>query len=209
MSYAEQTDKSQKRLIGFVIVVLIHVGAVYALVNGLARKIIEVVHPPLETKILEEIKTAPPPEQAPPPPPPKLTAPPPPYIPPPEVQVQPPPQVQQNTITAVTREKPPPAAPRQFRQPVRTSAVVDASSCDKPAYPPASLRANETGVVQLRFLIGVDGRVKQSRIVHSSGFRRLDEAARHGLGLCKFKPGTVDGKPVAAWARLEYVWKIE
>src|SRR5436309_7863949 len=103
MSYAVQRD-SGRRLTGLVAVLAFHVVLVYALVHGLARKIVEVVRQPLETKIIEEIK-APPPDKPPPPPPPKLTTPPPPYIPPPEVTVQVP--VSAPTISAVTSVKPP------------------------------------------------------------------------------------------------------
>lgn len=215
MSYAEPRD-SGKRLTGLVVVVIFHLILGYALVQGLARKIIEVVRQPLETKIVEEVKP-PPPDKPPPPPPPKLATPPPPYIPPPEVQVQVP--VTTPTITAVTAVKPtepvpPPAAPaapapEKPRAPVKTAAVVDARACEKPPYPAAALRANETGVVQLNFLIDVDGKVLESNVARSSGSRRLDEAARQGLSLCKFKPGTTDGKPEKSWARIEYQWKIE
>lgn len=194
------------------IVVVFHVAAAYALVNGLARKIIEVVRPPLQTKVLEEVKPPPPPDKAPPPPPPpRLAAPPPPFIPPPEVQVQPPPQVQPPTITAVSTVKPvvPPPPIGVPKQPVRRPAVVDAQGCEKPAYPPASQRAHETGTVRLSFLIETNGKVVQSRVDRSSGSRRLDEAARSALGLCNFKPATVDGVPQRAWARIEYVWRLD
>jgi len=193
MSYAVQRDSS-RRLTGLVAVVAFHVVLVYALVHGLARKIVEVVRAPLETKIIEEIK-APPPDKPPPPPPPRLAMPPPPYIPPPEVQVQAP--VSAPTITAVTSE------------PVRTPAVVDANTCEKPAYPPAARRANETGIVRLTFLIDVDGRVLDSKVERTSGSRRLDEAARNGLSLCRFKPATLNGRPERTWGRIEYVWKLE
>lgn len=201
-----------------VVVLVFHVALGYALVQGLARKIVEVVRQPLETKIVEEIK--PPPPEKPPPPPPKLATPPPPYIPPPEIQVQVP--ISAPTITAVTTVKPPEPVPPPARPapppppepvkphvPVRTAPVVDARECEKPPYPAAALRANETGTVQLNFLIDVDGRVLESRVARSSGSKRLDEAARNGLGLCKFKPATVDGKAERSWARIEYEWKIE
>jgi protein TonB len=71
------------------------------------------------------------------------------------------------------------------------------------------LRANETGIVSLNFLIDVDGRVLESKVQRSSGFKRLDEAARAGLGLCKFQPATVDGRPERTWSRIDYEWKIE
>jgi protein TonB len=181
------------------VVVAFHVALIYALIHGLARQIVEVIRQPLETKIIEEIK-APPPDKPPPPPPPKLAMPPPPYIPPPEVQVQVP-VVVAPTITAVTNVKPP--------EDVRTPAVVDAKTCDKPSYPPASLRANETGTVRLSFLIDTDGKVLDSKIERSSGYRRLDEAARAGLSLCKFRPATLNGRPERTWGRIEYVWKLE
>ena len=198
MSYAVQKDSS-RRLTGLVAVVAFHVVLVYALVHGLARKIVEVVRAPLETKIIEEIKP-PPPDKPPPPPPPRLAIPPPPYIPPPEVQVQVP-VVMAPTITAVTTVKPP--------EEYRTRAVVDAKSCDKPPYPAAARRANETGTVRLTLLIDVDGRVLDSKIERSSGSRRLDEAARAGLSLCKFKPATLNGRPERSWERLDYVWTLE
>jgi len=203
---------------GLLVVVALHVVVIYALVHGLARKIVEVVRQPLETKIVEEIK--PPPPDKPPPPPPKLAAPPPPYIPPPEINIQ----VTQTapTITAVTKVKPPepppppakpapppPPPPPKPHVPVRTAPVVDAAACDKPPYPAASLRAQETGIVLLSFLIDVDGKVLESRVERSSGHRRLDEAAKSGLGLCKFRPATVDGKPIRDWGRIEYEWKIQ
>ena len=193
MSYAVQKDSS-RRLAGLVVVVAFHVALVYALIHGLARQIVEVIRQPLETKIIEAVK-APPPDKPPPPPPPKLAIPPPPYIPPPEVQVTSP--VSAPTITAVTSE------------PVRTPPVVDANTCQKPAYPPAALRANETGIVSLRILVGLDGKVLDSKVERSSGSRRLDEAARAGLSLCRFKPATVNGKPEQAWGRIEYEWKLK
>lgn len=210
MSYTSSNDAG-RHWTGLFAVILLHLVLVYALVNGLARKIVEVVRPPLETKVIEEVK--PPPEKAPPPPPPKLAAPPPPFIPPPEVLVQVPQTAP--TITAVTRVKPtepvpPPAAPVvATRAPVRVAAVVQANSCEKPSYPAASLRAGETGVVLLNFLIDLDGSVLDSKVERSSGYRRLDEAARGGLKLCNFRPGTVDGKPEKSWARIEYSWKID
>ena len=197
MSYAVQRDSS-RRLTGLVAVVAFHVVLVYALVHGLARQIVEVIRQPLETKIIEEIK-APPPDKPPPPPPPKLAMPPPPYIPPPEVTVQA--LAVAPTITAVTSVRPP--------EEYRTPAVVDANTCEKPAYPPAARRANETGIVRLTFLIDVDGRVLDSKVERTSGSRRLDDAARVGLSLCRFKPATLNGRPERTWGRIDYVWKLE
>src|SRR3954469_24970671 len=208
VSYAHPRTSS-RRLTGVVITVALHIALIYALIHGLARKIVEIVTPPLETKIIEEIK---PPADKPPPPPPKPVPPPPPFIPPPEVNIQMPMQ-QAPTITAVAPTPPPPApvpfAPTPPRQALATAPVVNAASCDKPEYPPAARRANETGTVLLNFLIDVNGKVLESKIERSSGSRRLDEAARAGLELCNFRPATLDGRPQRAWARIEYVWRLE
>jgi protein TonB len=218
VSYVQAQEDSSKRLTGLAVVVVFHAVMGYALVNGLARKIVEVVTQPLETKIIEEVKPPPPQEKLPPPPP-RFAAPPPPYIPPPEVQVQVPQTVQ--AITAVTSTKPtepvampgqryaPAPAPVARAAPVRTAPVVDAGACAKPEYPMAARRAQETGIVQLAFLIDVDGTAVESKVERSSGSRRLDEAARGALGLCKFRPATFDGKPERAWAKIEYEWKLD
>jgi protein TonB len=93
--------------------------------------------------------------------------------------------------------------------PVHIAAVVDAKACAKPDYPKTALRNGDTGVVTLALLIGTDGRVADSKVEKSSGFRELDRAAQVGLGLCKFKPGTLDGAPYQSWTRMQYVWSLD
>jgi protein TonB len=58
-------------------------------------------------------------------------------------------------------------------------------------------------------MVGEDGRVVQAMVEKSSGYPRLDEAAKEALSKCSFKPGTVDGKPEAAWASMKYTWRLE
>jgi protein TonB len=172
-----------------------------------------VIKKPIETKIVEEAKPPPPPE-TPPPPPPKLAPPPPPFIPPPEVNIAVTPPAAA-TITAVTTTPPPPVAtiaptPPPAHVPVRVPPVIDAAhNCPTPQFPPASARAEETGTVTMRFYIDEEGRAVKSEIVRSSGHKRLDEAARAALSLCKFKPGTLDGKVVPMTGDIQYVWKLE
>ena len=162
----------------------------------------------------------PPPPVAPAPPPPvaQPSAPPPAQVPPVEVAVVPSAAPTQ-AITAVASTKPQPApapaitaapaAPARAAPPTRTPASVSAAQCDKPDYPSASRRMEEEGTVSLRFLVGVDGKVIQSEIEKSSGFKRLDEAARAGLSKCRFQPATVDGRPEQAWASMKYTWRLE
>lgn len=93
--------------------------------------------------------------------------------------------------------------------PVHIAAVVDAANCAKPDYPKSALRNGDSGVVTLALLIGTDGRVADSKVEKSSGFRDLDRAAQVGLGLCRFKPGTIDGAPQQSWTRMQYVWNLD
>ena len=86
--------------------------------------------------------------------------------------------------------------------------TIKASSCEKPEYPSSSKRLEEEGTVQLKFLVGADGKVIESAVEKSSGFRRLDEAARQSLSKCTFKPGTKDGVDVQSWASMKYTWRL-
>jgi protein TonB len=84
MDFAQQQRNPARHLLGIAFVIIFHVLLIYALVNGLAQRVVDVIKKPVEVKIVEEVKPPPPPPQNLPPPP-KLTAPPPPFIPPPEV----------------------------------------------------------------------------------------------------------------------------
>jgi D-alanyl-D-alanine endopeptidase (penicillin-binding protein 7) len=88
-------------------------------------------------------------------------------------------------------------------------AVVNFGTCARPVWPVGAIAAKKTGTVTLSFLIGVDGKLKGSRIVKSSGHVELDEAARTGIEKCTFKPGTRDGDPIEGWNMMQYVWALD
>jgi len=187
-------------------VVVFHILLLYALVSGLARKAIEVLPAPFETQILDEQRAEE--EPPPPPPPPQLDIPPPPFIPPPEINIATPPPSSANTITTqsvVATPAAPPPAPKAA--PVSRPPVVKANACRQPEYPPVSERLGEAGSVVLQLLVGVDGKVTDSKVESSSGYERLDKAAQAALSRCKFEPGTVDGMPSPAWAQLKYTFR--
>lgn len=206
-----------KNFTGIAAVVVIHALVAWGIVSGLGTRMVTKMAEAVETKIIEEVKPPPPKEVPPPPPPPEMKAPPPPFIPPVEVNVQQPAPVNQvmanatNVRPATTELARPqaPAAPVSAAKSVHVAAVADFSTCAKPDWPKASLRNEETGTVTLSFLIGVDGRVADSKIMKSSGFRDLDKAALNGIGKCRFKPGMTDGKPEQAWMQMQYVWTLE
>jgi protein TonB len=218
MNFTQDGRSPPKNLVGIGVVVLLHVALVYALLTGLARKVVEVIQQPVETKIIEEIKPPPPPPppDKPVPPPPKSVAPPPPFVPPPEVKVQAPPQ--ENAIAAVTNVKPPsndlptsvaqPSTAGEAGPPAHTSAKI-AGNCEKPEYPRTSLRNEEEGVVTVKLTIGADGNVVDSAVEKSSGFRDLDKATLKAWSLCHFTPAMADGKAVQSSTKMQYVWKLE
>jgi hypothetical protein len=81
------------------------------------------------------------------------------------------------------------------------SAIRGATGCGVPVYPADSLKANETGLSTLTFDYDDKGALKMTR-VKSSGFSRLDEAARLAYISCKFPPGTIS-------AVIPVIWRIE
>ncbi|NYE63807.1 D-alanyl-D-alanine endopeptidase (penicillin-binding protein 7) [Duganella sp. 1224] len=88
-------------------------------------------------------------------------------------------------------------------------ALVDFDKCSKPAWPEGAMAARRAGTVQLNFLIGSDGAVKDAKVDRSSGHPDLDEAARAGIAQCHFNPALKAGKPVATWQKMQYVWVLE
>jgi protein TonB len=220
----------KRKLLGLAAVVVVHGLLFWAIQAGLTQTVIEKMPVVVQALLLEEKRA----ELPPPPPPPPPTPKPPPPAPPPPTPAYVPPAVtpavvaQPNAIAAITNAPTPappvappvatpgPALPAQApapvapaKAPVRTSAGVSSTPCDKPDYPTASKRMEEEGTVSLRFLVGADGKVIQSEVAKSSGYKRLDEAARAGLAKCQFKPATVDGKPEQAWTTIQYVWRLE
>ena len=205
MEFGNTRKASKSRMFGIGGVIVFHVLLVWGLVSGLARKAIEVLPAPFETQILDEQRAEE--EPPPPPPPPQLDIPPPPFIPPPEINIATPPPSSANTITTQSVVATPPAPPPPKAAPVSRPPVVKAKACREPEYPPVSERLGEAGSVVLQLLVGVDGKVTDSKVESSSGYERLDKAAQAALSRCKFEPGTVDGVPSPAWAQLKYTFR--
>jgi len=200
MPYQPQTT-APSRVVGFGLVVALHILVVYGLYSGLAKSVVEVLKGPIETKVIEELKKDEPP---PPPPPPKFDEPPPPFVPPPEISVELPAAPAEST--AINTQSQVKAAPPSSAVPPRSDPRRPNS---QPEYPPTSRRLGEAGTVVLLLLVDTDGRVKDARVDKSSGFERLDEAAvRESKSRWRFIPGSQDGKPVEAWTRVAVTFKL-
>jgi protein TonB len=84
--------------------------------------------------------------------------------------------------------------PKPFVQP--TPAQMLSTGTVQPPYPASEQRAGAEGNVAIRVTIGVDGRVIRAEKVSatSEAFYRATE--RYALRSWRFRPATVDGKPV-------------
>ena len=140
MNFAQEQNGSS-RFMGFGLVILIHIVLIWAVASGLARKVVEKVAGPIETKVIEEkVKPPPPPDKVLPPPP-DIKAPPPPFVPVPEVQIQAPspPAViaVQSTAQPPTTEifKAPPVQAPVAVKPTKITAAMVCTKMSKPEMP--------------------------------------------------------------------------
>ncbi|MGH8178115.1 MAG: energy transducer TonB [Steroidobacter sp.] len=77
-------------------------------------------------------------------------------------------------------------------------AAVEYLREPSPKYPPQSRRLREQGVVVLRVLIDEHGQACDIAIETSSGYARLDEAAREAVASAAFRPYVESGAPQRA-----------
>jgi len=200
VNYAERERNPAKHLPSITMVVGLHLLLGWALVNGLARKVVDVLKAPIETKIIEEIKKPPP--DTPPPPPPKLATPPPPFIPPPEVNIQAPVSTAP-TITTVTTTPPPVAAPPPA--PVQASPVrkeFKPLSRVNPTFPRQALQQGITGRVVAWVYVSPNGSVSNVEIKSSSN-RLFDREVVRALSQWRFNP-----EPVGFIGEYEIVFNL-
>jgi protein TonB len=80
--------------------------------------------------------------------------------------------------------------------PVRREAAIDPHSELKPPYPASEQRMGTEGSVTLRVLIGPDGRVRSAEKVRATNDAFYQATLRHALRNWRFKPATVDGRPI-------------
>lgn len=76
-------------------------------------------------------------------------------------------------------------------------------------YPNASIRAKESGTVDMNICVSPAGSVDSVEIAQSSGFPRLDQTALGMAAEYRFQPATRAGHPVAACAHYRIVFRIK
>jgi protein TonB len=208
MSYAQQRN-SGRLAIGFGLVLLLHIGAVYLVVSGLGKQIVEKIRQPLETKILDD-KPPPPPDLPPPPPPPPPTAPPPVFIPPPEIVITaptPPPPVQAAVVV-------PPPAPAPVTRPAPVAPpppdIPDRNVSAKPIagpplqYPKRMQDSGREGSVDVECDVDTDGRTSNCSVVNTSGGSAFADAAMAYVQASKYSPEIQHGVAV----KVRHKWVI-
>jgi protein TonB len=206
VDYAQYQRNPARHLPQIILVVALHILLGYALVTGLARKVVEVIKQPIETKIIEEMKKPPP--DAPPPPPPKLATPPPPFIPAPEINIQAPIQMAP-TITTTPAERPPPVvAPPAPPAPVAPPQPAirkeyKASYRVEPTYPRQAISQGLQGKVIAWVKVSPAGTV-QEVVIRESTNRLFDREVIRALSQWKFNP-----EPVGFIGEYEIVFKLQ
>jgi protein TonB len=200
-----------RRVIGWIVVILVHAIVLYALITGTAYNALKIIKKPLEAAVIQEVIIPPPPPPPPPPPKqivkpqaPKVEAPPPPFVPPPEVT----PPVTAPAITSV--QTPPPAPPVIAPPPApaappapsgRQDMTVACPTQIPPQMPAKAAREGTQGVVRAQATIR-DGRVVNVEIL--GGPRVFHDAVRNAMMQYKCISGSGD-----MIATQEFSFKLE
>jgi len=210
-------------------VVVLHVGALWALQSGLLRRAVEVIVP---AEVLAEfiepaqpvIEPTPAPSR-PRPQPAKREAPRPQPAPTPTpmpvASPVPAPAPSPNAPTAIAEAPPaaapasaPPAPPAPSAPPPPPRIELPSSNADylnnpRPPYPALSKRLGEQGQVLLRVFIEANGTATRAEIARSSGFDRLDTTARETVLRWRYVPGKRNGVAEAMWFNVPINFVLE
>lgn len=199
---------------GIILVVAIHAVAIFALIHVRSHY---VRHKEEKLTVVNLTPPPPPPAaQAPPPPArPDVVAPAPivptALAPRPQIQTTPQP-LPLSMPVAITPPVPPapapipPAAPSTVQGGDISAQMV---SGKPPRYPVESRRKREQGTVILSLVVGLDGRVATISIAQSSGFARLDDAAKDAVRDWRWSPIMRDGHPVMVKGVVEIPFVIK
>lgn len=215
MNQVIYVESRAHRLLGVMLVVLLHLLVVYVLAISLIHEPIKLEPEPIEMLIIQEVEEV---------------------KPEPKAEVEPTPVAAEPAVkpqTTVVEETPivkpvrmssnmtapvvatnevatTNAAPQQITAPVQAKGEThgvqgDASAnCPTPKYPQAAEMREETGLVKLSLDVGVDGRVTKANVLKSSGSKDLDRAAMSAYKQCVFTPAMKDGVAIASTKPLAY-----
>lgn len=118
------------------------------------------------------------------------------------VQVEPSPAP---AVVTKAKPSPSPAAPPPIQEAQYQSASLRNPA---PSYPPLSQRFGEEGKVLLRVLVSPAGEALAVELLTSSGYPRLDAAARKMVAKWRFIPAKQGQETLQAWLRVPVVFQL-
>ncbi|HEY1283093.1 MAG TPA: TonB family protein [Steroidobacteraceae bacterium] len=192
---------TSRRASAWFVIAAAHAALIYLVAtNSMVRQMLD--PPVIQASIIDQL----PQTEAPPPLPPKLEFPDPPTIEPPEVNLVEDPPPAPAAITVSVNTNPPPPKVETGPRVISDVAYLDPP---RPLYPAESRRSGEQGLVVLRVLVDESGHVAKIEVERSSGFARLDDAARKAVAEAQFRPYVENGVPRQALAvvPIEFTWK--
>lgn len=92
---------------------------------------------------------------------------------------------------------------------VRRITPAEYANNPKPNYPSLSQKLNEQGTVQIRAVVNAQGRVQSLRVMQSSGFGMLDNAAKKAVRGWRFEPRMENGKAVSSEVDVPVVFRLQ
>src|SRR5450631_3273762 len=205
-AYAQDATFLSRRAIVLVVIIVLHVLLAYGLATGLARKAIELIAPPIQSDIIEEVQQ----HDLPPPPLPPEFERPPVEVPPPDINIDVPVEVAQSTaITDVTDKHLPPAPPPHASSKTNpTTGKNFPNSADY--YPAASMRLGEEGSAIVHACVAPTGKLSEDpTIAKTSGSARLDEGAIKLAKAGRYVAGTEDGKAVTGCFNMSIKFQLK
>jgi len=191
------TAMSPKRIVSFALVGALHIALIYAIVTGLAQRIVKHIPPVLQATVIETVQ----PEKH------ELVVPKPAMEQPSEPTLTPPDIV----IDTQSAAPPVPMAPATPTAPPVSAA---AASIDRthttPPYPDAERRNGVQGTVRLHIYVTAQGTVSNATVVSSSGNAELDSnAVSWVIAHWKYKPALASGTPVASETDANVVYDLK
>lgn len=108
-----------------------------------------------------------------------------------------------------------PSTPTHTLPPVHSRGAVGATGKAqvlgeiKPPYPVASRKLGEQGSVIVKVQVNAEGTVTQAKIIQSSGFSRLDQAAQTAVKNARFQPQRLNNTPVASEGNFTFKFSLD
>lgn len=103
-----------------------------------------------------------------------------------------------------------PADPPKIVDPIMVKVQPDPRYAAKfqPDYPSTMIRMELEGTVNVKVLVGADGRVKQVQVLHATDPAFAKATERQALSSWRFKPATKDGVPYESWYTTKVIFKL-